>query len=161
MVILGVDPGVITAGFSVIRREGGCTELVDCGCAFMRSTQPLPERIAYLHDFFSGKILQWRVTDLVLETPFLGKNAQNFLKLGYVRGVLYLITHREHLNLREFSPCEVKRALTGYGAADKAQVARVIMRLFPGLRMPDRYDATDAIALGLCCVWASRPASRV
>ena len=154
MVILGVDPGIVAAGFSVIRHDAGTTELVDCGFAHMRSSQPLPERLAYLHDFFTDKVAQWQVTDLVLETPFLGKNAQNFLKLGYVRGVLYIITHRGGLRLREFAPCQVKRAITGSGSADKAQLARVILRLFPGLAMPARYDVTDAIALGLCGVWS-------
>lgn len=161
MVILGVDPGVISAGFSVLRHENGLTELVDCGCTHLRSSQPLPERLAYLQDFFSSKITQWHVTDLILETPFLGKNAQNFLKLGYVRGVLYVLVHRNQLRLREFSPREVKRALTGFGAADKSQVARVVLRLFPGLAMPERYDVTDAVALSLCGLWAAPGSPRL
>lgn len=156
MIILAVDPSVVSAGFAVIEFSGGRIVLLDCGLVKMSSSQGLPERIAYLHDFFESKVGAWKITDLTLETPFMGKNVQNFLKLGYVRGILYLISHKSNLRLHEFSPREIKQALTGFGGADKEQLARVVMRLFPGFVMPERFDVTDAIALGLCCLWRRR-----
>lgn len=156
MVILGVDPGIVCAGFSVASVEQGRVMLLDYGYVKMSSSMPIPERLSTLHDAFSSKIEQFKVTDLVFETPFLGKNAQNFLKLGYVRGILYLLSHRYKLVIHEFSPREVKRAITGSGAAEKEQLARVLLRLFPGLELPDRYDVTDAIALSLCGIWQRR-----
>lgn len=159
MVILGVDPGVVCAGFSVVSVEYGRVVLLDYGFVKLSSAAPMPERLSILYDSFSSKIEQFKVTELVFETPFLGKNAQNFLKLGYVRGVLYLLVHRYSLLVHEFSPREVKRAITGSGSAEKEQLARVLIRLFPGLNLPDRYDVTDAIALSLCGVWQRRPLS--
>jgi crossover junction endodeoxyribonuclease RuvC len=156
VVILGVDPGIVCAGFSVASVEQGRVMLLDYGYVKMSSSMSIPERLSTLHDAFSSKIEQFHVTDLVFETPFLGKNAQNFLKLGYVRGILYLLSHRYKLVIHEFSPREVKRAITGSGAAEKEQLARVLLRLFPGLELPDRYDVTDAIALSLCGIWQRR-----
>ncbi len=155
MIVLGVDPGVIAAGYAVISVHNNRAMLLDYGTLKQRSALPLYERVSRLHEFFNEKIETWHVTDLALETPFLGKNAQNFLKLGYVRGVLYVSVHRHRLMLHEFSPREVKRAITGYGAAQKDQLARVITRLFPGFTFDGRYDTTDAISLALCGLWHS------
>jgi crossover junction endodeoxyribonuclease RuvC len=157
VIILGIDPGIVCAGFSVVTVEHGRIMLLDYGYVRLSPSAPIPSRLSTLHDAFSAKIEQFKVTDLVFETPFLGKNAQNFLKLGYVRGILYLLAHRYNLVVHEFSPREVKRAITGSGAAEKEQLARVLLRLFPGLELPDRYDVTDAIALSLCGVWNRRP----
>lgn len=88
-----------------------------------------------------------------LETPFLGKNAQNFLKLGYLRGILYLLANQHKLEIHEFAPRQVKSALTGFGGASKEQVARVILRLFPKIEAPKRDDVTDALAITLCGIW--------
>lgn len=156
MIILAVDPSVVSAGFAVIEFRNGRVVLLDSGLVKMSSAQGLPERVACLHDFFEAKIGAWKVTHLTLETPFLGKNAQNFLKLGYVRGILYLLSHKFSLRLHEFSPREIKHGLTGFGGADKAQLARVVMQLFPGFAMPERFDVTDSIALALCCLWKCR-----
>ena len=96
------------------------------------------------------------MTTVALETPFLGKNAQNFLKLGYLRGIIYLLVATYNLALQEFSPREVKMSVTGFGGADKEQVARIILRLFPALSVPDKADVTDALAVTLCCLWNNK-----
>ncbi len=156
MVILGIDPGFRYAGFGVIKKEGGKTYLLDSGHLAMSSTKPLHERVGIFHDFFAQKIVQWAVTDLALETPFLGKNAQNFLKLGYLRGILYLLAHQHKLILSEFAPTQVKQSLTGFGGASKEQVARVVLQLFPRLEHPDKEDVTDALAVTLCGLWKNK-----
>lgn len=153
MIVLGVDPGIVVAGYALVSYTQGRVLLLDSGVVKMSSAQSLPYRVKCLHDFFGLKIQEFKVTDLVLETPFLGKNAQNFLKLGYVRGILYLLVESNSLRLHEFSPREVKHALTGYGGADKDQLARVVMRLFPGFVFPEKLDITDAVALALCGLW--------
>lgn len=153
MIILGVDPGLQVSGFGIIKQEHHKTWLLDCGYLKMSSSKSLPSRVAMLHDFFTDKITQWAITDLALETPFLGKNAQNFLKLGYVRGVLYLLSHKHGLTLHEFSPREIKQSVTGFGGAQKDQVARVVAQLFPKLPLQEKYDVTDAIAITLCGLW--------
>ena len=157
MVILGIDPGFQFAGFGILKRDASNkVYLLDHGYLKMRSTQTLVERVGIFHAFFEEKIKLHGVTDIALETPFLGKNAQNFLKLGYLRGLLYLLADTHGLTLHEFAPREVKLAVTGWGGADKEQVARVIMQLFPKLVAPDKADVTDALAVTLCGLWKAR-----
>ena len=156
MIILGVDPGVRFAGYGVIKKQGQLIQLLDYGFLAMPPTKPLHDRVGMFNDFFAHKIAQWHITDLALETPFMGKNAQNFLKLGYVRGILYLLASKNKLELHEYAPTQIKQAITGFGGADKDQVARVIAQLFPRLNAVDRTDVTDAIAVTLCSIWKSK-----
>src|SRR4029077_845094 len=127
MVILGVDPGFSVAGFGILKKESGRTYVLDYGTLKLSSRDSLPHRVRIFYEFFNEKIKQHGVTIIALETPFLGKNAQNFLKLGYLRGILYLLVDQHGLGLCEFSPREIKHAVTGFGGADKEQVARVIL----------------------------------
>jgi len=156
VVVVGIDPGLGITGFGVARPHNGRVQLLDCGYLRLQSTKSLTHRIGMFHEFLESKISQWGATDLALETPFLGKNAQNFLKLGYLRGIAHLVACRNTLNVHEFSPCQVKRAVTGFGGAQKDQVARVIMQLFPRLGKPSKDDVTDAIAVTLAGVWRMR-----
>ena len=156
MVLLGIDPGTHISGFGVIKKNSRQVVLLDCGYLKMAYSKPLPERVGIFHTFFTEKIAQWAVTDVALETPFLGKNAQNFLKLGYLRGILYLLSDTHNLSLHEFSPREVKQAITGFGGAKKDQVARVILQLFPRIGKPDKDDVTDALAVTLCGLWRNK-----
>jgi crossover junction endodeoxyribonuclease RuvC len=156
VVILGIDPGFSFTGFGILKQEQGKTYLLDYGYLKLPTGKTLPERIGIFYYFFHEKIIQWSVTELALETPFLGKNAQNFLKLGYLRGILYLLANNHALQLHEFSPREVKQAVTGFGGAQKDQVARVIVQLFPRLSFPEKADVTDALAVTLCGLWRNR-----
>lgn len=153
-VILGVDPGFVVTGFGILKREGRRTTLMDYGVLRLSSTKTLSWRVGQFYDFFSQKITEHGVNVIALETPFLGKNAQNFLKLGYLRGILYLLARNVQAELKEFSPTQVKQSVTGFGGAGKDQVARAVMLLLPGLKKPDLLDVTDAIAVTLCGLWA-------
>lgn len=156
MIILGIDPGFHFSGFGILRKEGQTVFLLEHGYLKMSPTKPLAERVKIFHDFFLEKVRRWSVTDLALETPFLGKNAQNFLKLGYLRGILYLLSSQNNLSLHEYSPREVKMAITGFGGASKEQLSRVILRLFPKISKPDKDDVTDALAVTLCGLWKNK-----
>ncbi len=156
MVVLGIDPGTRVAGYVIFKKEGGRVQVLDYGLLKMPATTPLPDRVHHFFTFFDEKITTFSVTAFALETPFLGKNASNFLKLGYMRGALYILASQHRLALYEYAPTEIKRAVTGFGGADKDQVARVVHRLFPGLAASESYDLTDAFGIGLCAVWALR-----
>lgn len=155
-VILGVDPGFSVTGYAILKKDGGKALLLDYGYLKMSSQKTLSERVGIFYNTFHEKILQQGVTEIALETSFLGKNAQTFLKLGYLRGVLYLLAAQQALVLREFAPREVKSTVTGYGAAGKDQVAAMVLRLFPKLNDVgpiERQDVTDALAICLCGFW--------
>ena len=153
MVVLGIDPGFSVTGWAIMSKQGTRQTLLAYGFLPLSPKQTLQERIGVFYEFFSEKIKTYQITNLAIETPFLGKNAQTFLKLGYLRGVLYLMAHQSKLTLHEFSPREVKLAVTGFGGAQKDQVARMVFMLFPGLPQPKTYDVTDAVAVGLCGLW--------
>ncbi len=153
MIILGIDPGFRIAGFGLLKKDSQQIYLLDHGYLAMASSKSLSRRIVLFHDFFLEKITRLTITDIAVETPFLGKNAQSFLKLGYLRGILYLLAEKHNITLHEFSPREVKQSLTGFGGASKEQVARVIMQLFPKIEKPKKEDVTDALAITLCGLW--------
>lgn len=156
MRVLGIDPGFSFTGYAIVVKEGTKTMLLDFGYLKLPQSRPLPERVSLFHDALEKKIIQFQITHLSIETPFLGKNAQNFLKLGYLRGILYFLSHKHNLTLCEFAPTQIKQSLTGFGGASKEQVSRVLFQLFPTLSKPDKYDATDALAISLCGLWQTK-----
>jgi crossover junction endodeoxyribonuclease RuvC len=155
-VILGVDPGFSVTGYAILKKDGSKALLLDYGFLKMSSQKSLVERVGIFYQLFQAKVAQHGVTEIALETSFLGKNAQTFLKLGYLRGILYLLAAQGGLPVNEFAPREVKCTVTGYGAASKDQVAAMVMRLFPRLGELgpiERQDVTDAMAVCLCGFW--------
>lgn len=156
MIILGIDPGLSVTGFALLKKEGKTTLLIDAGYLKLPTKQSLACRIHLFYQTLQAKIIHNEVTHLALETPFLGKNTQSFLKLGYLRGTLYLLAAQHNLTLREFSPREVKQTVTGFGGARKEQVADMIQRLFPRIKtlgVTVKADVTDAIAVSLSGLW--------
>jgi len=151
MILLGVDPGLRVTGFA-IARIGSKTSIFDYGYLSLKATDSVPARIAEFHAFMQEKIKTHQVTHLAIETPFLGKNTQSFIKLGYLRSILYLLSEHHQLKLYEFAPSSIKQAVTGYGNASKEQVATVMYTLFPTLKTLGttvKEDVTDAIAICL------------
>lgn len=153
-VVLGVDPGFTVTGFAIVTKNNNRDTVLDCGYISLPASKSLDMRIRIFYDFLQEKIKQYSITHLAIETPFLGKNAQSFLKLGYLRGVLYLLANQHNITLHEFAPREVKRAITGFGGAQKDQIAQVLFMIFPKLEKPKKEDVTDAIAISLCGLWS-------
>ena len=153
--ILGIDPGFSFTGFSCIKSDKGKLQLIDCGLLKLPTSKSLAYRTHLFYDFFKEQVNEKSITHVALETSFLGKNSQSFLKLGYLRGILYLLSSQHDAELQEFSPSQVKQAVTGFGGAQKEQVARVIHQLFPQLPPQPKLDVTDAIAIALCGAWRS------
>jgi crossover junction endodeoxyribonuclease RuvC len=157
-VILGIDPGLRIAGYSIIAQDyTNKTIILEADGLILSKIESLEGRIEQFYTFFCAKIKEYKVSEIALETPFLHKNPTNFLKLGYLRGILLLIAAQQKLIIHEFAPRSVKQALTGFGGAEKEQVARVITKLFPQLSLKT-HDTSDAIAISLCALWAHKPA---
>jgi len=154
MVILGVDPGVRVAGYAVIRVERRKWSVLSCGALSLSSYYVLSRRLGYFYMCISQIMSQFYVDRISIETPFLGKNAHNFLKLGYVRGVLFLLADQYAASVREYTPRQIKQAVTGFGGAHKEQVARMVFRLCPEVQDVSSRDVTDALAAALCCAFA-------
>lgn len=156
MIILGIDPGLRVSGYGILKKEGQKLYLLDFGALTLSSKDSVQVRVGQFAAFYAEKIKQYSVTCVALETPFLGKNPQSFLTLGYARGVLYYLAHQHNLSVQEYSPMQVKKAITGFGGAKKEQVAQVMGQLFPMVKNTKKLDITDALAVTLCASWQQR-----
>lgn len=153
IILLGIDPGFFITGFAIIKHHNNKSSILDYGFLKMKSKDHLSIRTGEFYKHFSGKIKEHSVNQLALETPFLGKNVQTFLKLGYLRGILYLLANQNNLQIHEFSPRQVKLSVTGFGGATKDQVAHMILRMIPKLTdlgKIEKQDVTDALAVAIC-----------
>jgi len=150
VIVLGVDPGLRVAGYSVMSLYQRRYSVVTYGAVRLAQRATVSHRVGRFYEYMREVIIAYHVSAISLETPFLGKNAQNFLKLGYVRGVLYLLAYQHNLELYEFSPREVKQAVTGFGGARKEQVSRMVHWMCPHLADTSSHDVTDALAVAMC-----------
>jgi crossover junction endodeoxyribonuclease RuvC len=148
MIVLGLDPGSRHFGWGVVEKIG--TRLIHRahGIAHTDVTAPLAERLVTIEAALVEVIREHAPTAASVESIFFDKNAQSAAKLGHARGVGLLVCARAGLSVAEYPPALVKRAITGSGAADKAQVAQMI-RVLLGLRAPPKADAADALAIAV------------
>ena len=150
MIILGVDPGSIRTGYGVIESDGRRHRLLDKGVLRPAARASLPERLRQIHDGLTALIARHAPDVLAVEDVFHAANTRTALVLGHVRGVVLLAGSEAGLDVRTLSPATVKEQVTGYGLADKAQVAFMVAR---HLGMPgdgEAGDAADALAVALC-----------
>ena len=148
---LGIDPGSQITGFGILEKDG--TRIRHIHSGFVRlnpsPSPPLPLRLKQLHQTLYQVIEEFRPTDLAVEKVFFAKNAQSALTLGHVRGVVLLTAVESGLEVFEYSPLEIKKAVTGYGRADKRQVQEMV-KLLLGIPSSPNHDVSDALAAGIC-----------
>ncbi len=145
MKVLGIDPGFARLGIAVIEDE----VLLYSSCLETSSKTPHSERLRELGDGVRKVIKKWQPEALVIEKLFFNQNTTNALKVAEARGVVLYEAARASLSIFEYSPQEVKLAITGYGKADKSSITSMIGKLItlPSKEMLD--DELDAIAIGL------------
>ncbi|HTQ78713.1 MAG TPA: crossover junction endodeoxyribonuclease RuvC [Thermoanaerobaculia bacterium] len=152
MRILGLDPGSLHTGYGLVHKRGSSLETLEVGRFSLPRDLPLPARLAHLVTCLGELLTRSRPDVAVVESPFHGMNTRSLIVLAQARGALLAAVAGHGVEVREFSPAEVKVAVTGNGRADKEQVARMVRLL---LALDDRHalaaDATDALALALCC----------
>ena len=151
MLILGLDPGSLHTGFGLVERHGSALRAVEAGRLSCPKTLAVPARLAHLSACLSELLDRCRPDLAVLETPFHGMNSRSLIVLAEARGVLLAVLAGRGLEIREYSPAEVKSAVTGNGRADKDQVARMVRLLLAARGEGWASDATDALAVALCC----------
>jgi crossover junction endodeoxyribonuclease RuvC len=154
MVVLGVDPGLKRMGFGILKKEGNKVESLDYGTFLFNAHMAIPKKLTHIYEALLACITSYKVTHIAVETPFLGDNPQSFLKLGYVRAIVYLISVQAALHLQEFSPREVKIKVVRNGNASKEEVAKSLILLLNDKELGDAsLDATDALAVAWCGIW--------
>jgi len=161
MIALGIDPGTATCGFGVVALEDGRLRLVDAGCVRTEATETDAQRLRQIHEALTGLIEQHRPDRVGIERLFFQRNVQTAMTVGQARGIALLVAAQHGLRIDEPTPNEVKQAVCGNGAADKAQVATMVERLL-GVSMADATDdATDALAIAIGCCYRAAAEPRV
>jgi crossover junction endodeoxyribonuclease RuvC len=146
--ILGLDPGLGTSGWGLIQAEGNRLSHIKNGQIKTDSRAPLPQRLSALADQLEALIAEHRPSGAAVEEVFVNANPQSTLKLGQARGVIIMICARAGLDVGEYAPRLVKKAVVGTGAAEKAQVHAMVSRLLPGVSIAGP-DAADALAVAI------------
>ena len=148
MKILGLDPGLGTTGWGLIEAEGNRLAHVANGQIRTNIAAPLPQRLASLADQLETLIKDHAPEAAAAEEVFVNKNPQSTLKLGQARGVVLMCAARAGIEVGEYSPTLVKKAVVGTGGAEKAQVHAMVSRLLPGAKIAGP-DAADALAVAI------------
>jgi crossover junction endodeoxyribonuclease RuvC len=150
MRVLGVDTGSRATGYGVIDIDGADCVFVDCGVIRVNVADALSVRLKVIHERLVEVIRDLRPEQAVFESIFHSTNVQSALKLGHARGVCIHAAAAADLPVYEYSPAEVKTAVTGYGRAEKSQVQQMVRALLKLVDWPDSYDASDALAVAIC-----------
>ena len=148
MIILGLDPGLGTTGWGVIRAEGNRLSHVANGRLKTETAEPLARRLAHLDSMLAALIADHAPQAAAVEEVFVNNNPQSTLKLGQARGVILLAVARAGIEPGEYAARLVKRAVVGVGNAEKAQVHAMVARLLPGVKIAGA-DAADALAVAI------------
>ena len=148
MIILGLDPGLGTTGWGVIRAEGNRLSHLANGRLKTDSAAPLARRLAHLDTMLAAILADHAPAAAAVEEVFVNANPQSTLKLGQARGVVLLAVARAGIDPGEYAARLVKKAVVGTGGAEKTQVHAMVARLLPGTKI-DGPDAADALAVAI------------
>jgi crossover junction endodeoxyribonuclease RuvC len=148
LIILGLDPGLGCTGWGVIAAEGNRLSHVANGQVRTDTKAGLPQRLLELSEKLAAVLAQHEPAAAAVEEVFVNENPQSTLKLGQARGVVLLAAAARGIEVGEYAPSLVKKAVVGTGGADKAQVRAMVQRLLPGAKIVGP-DAADALAVAI------------
>ena len=151
MIILGVDPGLATLGYGVIEKQAnGEFRMLDYGVVLTPKDEGLPVRLAILEEGLQKVLEKHNPDEVAMEELFFSKYIKTGIAVAHARGVALLTCVKECGRLFEYTPMQVKQALTGYGKADKKQIQTMVQSMLRLQEIPKPDDAADALAIALC-----------
>ena len=150
MRILGVDPGLRATGWGIVEASGRDLRVIEAGVLRSRSIDPLSVRLKFIHNGLVEVILRLRPERVAVESIFHARHPTSALLLGHVRGVILLAASMASLPVMAYSPREVKKAVTGFGAAEKRQMQEMVRILLCLETIPRPADKADALAVAIC-----------
>jgi crossover junction endodeoxyribonuclease RuvC len=150
VIVLGIDPGTAVTGYGIVRKEGrNPLTLVECGVIRTRPRDALPQRLAEIHDGVLELIRRHKPAVLSIEDIFYARNVRTTVVLGHARGVILLAAAHASMEIHEYPPSEIKKAVAGTGAATKLQIQFMVTRLLRLKTAPQPTDAADGVAAAL------------
>ncbi len=158
MLILGIDPGSAIIGYGLIETSSSASQRgqKEClvkkyGCLFTRPKQTAASRLNDLHRQLDKLIKQSRPNAVAVEELFFFKNQKTVIQVSQARGVILLTAQKNKVTVYEYTPLQVKQALTGYGRAEKKQIQQMVKMVLGLKEIPKPDDAADALAVAICC----------
>ena len=149
MIILGIDPGLATLGYGVIEADNQKRRLIQYGTLTTPAGQPMPQRLRAIYQGMNQLMDIYQPDDVAFEELFFSKNITTGIAVGPARGDGLLAEVQRPENLYEYTPMQIKQAVTGYGGADKHQVQQMVKILLKMKEIARPDDAADAIAVAL------------
>ena len=156
MRILGIDPGTGILGFGIIDHNGRQATLVDAGVIRTPAHQPLPQRLKTIYDNLAEIADGHDIHAMSVEQIFFAKNVTTAISVSHARGIALLIGQQREIPIFEYTPMQIKQAVTGYGKADKKQVQEMVRVLLRLKEVPKPDDCADALAAALTHTTQSR-----
>jgi len=151
MIILGIDPGIADTGYGVIKKQGDKYAVIDYGSITTPAADNLSARLELLYNNLANIIKKYHPQRVAVEELFFAKNVKTAITVSHARGVIILTAKKADCEVVEFTPLQIKQALTGYGRADKNQIQQMVKTILKLDKVPKPDDAADALAVAICC----------
>ena len=159
MIILGIDPGYAILGYGVISTEGIRSKVIDYGVIETVAHTPFPQRLEQLYTCMNELIKLYKPDHVAFEELFFARNTKTALQVAAARGIALLSAQQAGLPLYEYTPMQIKLAVTGNGHADKKQVQQMVRVLLSLREIPKPDDAADALGAAICHANTSKVAA--
>jgi crossover junction endodeoxyribonuclease RuvC len=159
--VFGIDPGSDRTGYGCVETDGSRHTIVVCGAIAAPARATFPDKLLQIHSRLTFILRECRPDCVAIEHVFHSVNVRSALKLGHARGVAMLAAVEAGLPVMEYTPAEIKRAVVGYGRADKPQVQQMVKLLLDLPSVPTPHDAADALAVAICHLHSQVPARAV
>lgn len=156
MLVIGIDPGTATTGYGVVESIQGKESLVSYGTIRTAADMPMELRLLKIHREFNVLLDQYQPEAVAIEELFHFKNAKTVISVAQSRGVLLMTAAARGLELGEYTPLQVKQAVSGYGNADKKQVQIMVQKILHMEQVAKPDDAADALAIAICHIHSYR-----
>ena len=156
MLVIGIDPGLATTGFGLVRKNGEEFESINYGYIATQSHLELPERLYMIFRDLTALLEQYAPDALAAEQLFFSKNTRTALQVGEARGAILTAAARMNIPVYEYTPLQVKQTIAGYGRADKKQVQHMVRITLKLDETPKPDDTADALAIAICHLQTAR-----
>ncbi|MBI5358319.1 crossover junction endodeoxyribonuclease RuvC [Candidatus Amesbacteria bacterium] len=149
MIIIGIDPGIARVGWGVLKTQMTNPQITNYGCFGTAKTDNLETRLLAISEFLKKLFEEYKPNCVAVEQLYFASNAKTAITVGQARGVIILTASQVHIETFDYTPLQVKLAITGYGKADKNQVQQMVKNILKLKEIPRPDDAADALAIAL------------
>ncbi|MDO5555336.1 MAG: crossover junction endodeoxyribonuclease RuvC [Clostridia bacterium] len=161
MRILGIDPGFAITGYSIIDYQGNKFKLINSGAIITKAGVSFPLRLTKIYDDLTTIINEFKPDAISVEELFFNNNAKTAINVAQARGVILIVGCKNNIPTFEYTPLQIKQAVTGYGRADKVQVQKMIKTILNVETLPKLDDTTDSMAAAICHAHSAKFAEKL